>query len=69
LPTATAVTVPKIGSIVATAVLLLLHEPPETPSDRVVVPPVVRLEVPVIVPAFGAGLTVTVAVALPQAVV
>ena len=51
-------TMPATGSIVAIVVLLLLHDPPLVPSDRIDVVPAHILNVPVI--TVGAGLTVTV---------
>ena len=57
--------------IVATPVLLLLHTPPALALLRVVVEDAQTVVVPVIVPAFGNGLTVTTAVVLatPQLLV
>ena len=72
LPAESAVTNPVVAFTVAAETLLLLHDPPPTPVlDNVVAEPVHKKVVPVIVPAFGSGLTVTpyVAVAVPQAVV
>lgn len=72
LPAATPVTTPVVAFTVAAAVLVLLQVPPPVPSlDKVVVEPVHRKVVPLIVPAFGSGLTViaAVAVAVPQVVV
>jgi hypothetical protein len=62
VPLATVVTSPVVPSTVATAVLELLHEPPVVALDRLVVPPIHTLAVPVI--AAGAVLTVTSAEAL-----
>ena len=47
------------ASMVPTAVLLLLHVPPLTLLDSADVRPVQRLVEPEMVPAAGAGLTVT----------
>lgn len=57
VPAAIPVSTPD-ASIVATAVLLLLHVPPLTLDDSVDVSPVQRLVEPDMVPAEGAGLTV-----------
>ena len=55
----------------ATAVAVLLHAPPIVASLKPVVEPAHTVAVPVIVPADGNGLTVTVAVAaaVPQPLV
>lgn len=45
----------------ATVVLLLIHMPPVAPSVNVIVEPLHTLDAPEIVPADGAGITVTVA--------
>jgi hypothetical protein len=50
---------PEVASIVPTAVLLLVQVPPETELESVEVSPVHRLVEPEIVPAVGAGFTVT----------
>ena len=57
--------------MVATEVVVLVHEPPPAASVSVVVAPGQRVVVPPIVPAFGNGLTVKVAVAavVPQLLV
>ena len=54
--------------IVATAVLLLLQLPPVAPSVKEVDEPAQTAAAPLIVPADGSGLTVTicVAAAVPQ---
>ncbi len=67
VPAATPVTTPD-ASTVATDVLLLVHAPPLTASERVIVAATQTLDEPEIVPAFGNGLTVTtwVAYAVPQ---
>lgn len=61
VPLATAFTRPPL-LMVATDVLLLLHEPPATASVKAVVLPAHRLVMPLMVPA-EALLTVTMAVA------
>ena len=63
-PAETPVTMPEEEPTVATAVLLLLHTPPVTLSDKVMVEPIHTPERPVIVPAFGDGFTVRVLVAI-----
>ena len=65
VPDATPVTVPA-GSIVTAAVLLLCHVPMPlaVTSDNGAVEPIHTDDDPVIVPATGNGLTVTVAVAV-----
>ncbi len=57
--------------MVATEVVLLVHAPPVTASESVIVEDAQTLDEPVIEPAFGSGLTVTtcVAYAVPQEVV
>ncbi len=65
VPAVTPLTTPE-AFMVAIAVLLLVHVPPATASDKVTVAPVHSVEVPVIVPALGAGLTVTVSTALAE---
>lgn len=67
VPGAMPVTIPVVP-IVATALLLLLHEPPDNALPNVVVPPTHTFAVPVIVPAPVVVATVTfiVAVAVPQ---
>ena len=69
MPAATPVTIPVVP-ILAFA-LLVLHVPPVTVSVMVVVAPVHTVDAPEIAPAFGAGLTVIVlvAVAVPQPLV
>jgi hypothetical protein len=66
-PALTPVTTPE-ASTVATAVLLLLHVPPEAVLDNVEVVPEQKVVVPEIEPASGATLTVTGddTVAVPQ---
>ena len=56
MPTAMPLTTPVPEPTVATAVLLLLHEPPGVPSIREVVKPTHTVDNPVI--AIGAGFTV-----------
>jgi hypothetical protein len=46
VPVAAPVTIPKIGSIVATAVLLLVHSPPAIVSLSAVVAPMHVLSIP-----------------------
>ena len=59
VPALTAVTTPVDELTVATAVLLLLHEPPETPLlVYVAVAPIQSGDVPLTVPALAFGLTV-----------
>lgn len=58
VPAATPVTTPEVFTV-ATAVLLLLHVPPDTVLVRATVRPVHTLVEPEIVPAVGAGLIVT----------
>ena len=69
LPAETPVTAP-LAVTVATAVLLLLHTPPLTASEKLAVPPPAHMVngPPVIVPGTGSGLTVTgtFATAVPQ---
>ena len=71
LPAATPVTLPVADPAVATVVLLLLQCPPGLASDSVVITPAHTLEVPVMIPAAGNGLTVIifVALAVPQKLV
>ena len=71
MPLATPVTTPVVGFTVATAVLLLLQVPPVPVVVKVLVAPVHIAVTPPIVPALGAGVTVSgeVAEAVPQAVV
>ena len=57
-PTATPDTVPVPGSTCATAVLLLLHAPPETLLLNIMFEPIHTDEAPLIVPALGTGFTV-----------
>ena len=71
VPALTPVTTPVLVTV-PTAVLVLLHTPPVAASvSEVVEPPAHTEVVPVIVPAFGSGLTVMTAVAadVPQTVV
>lgn len=58
VPTATPVTTPEVGLMVAIAVLLLVHVPPVVASANVLVPPTVVVAVPVI--TAGRGVTVTI---------
>ena len=60
-------TTPEVPTV-ATAVLVLLHTPPEVASVNVVDEPAFTVAVPVIVPATGNGLIVIVevAAAVPQ---
>jgi hypothetical protein len=60
VPGFNAVTTPEVMPTVATAVLLLPHEPPPVASPRPVVGPTQRLSVPLM--GAGDGFTVTVAV-------
>jgi hypothetical protein len=70
LPLPTPVTMPVDVPTVATLVVLLVQVPPVTLLERVIVDPAQTVAVPVMVPAVGAVLTVTVnvAVAVPQLV-
>jgi hypothetical protein len=52
--------------MVAMVVLLLLHKPPLPVLDSVVVPPAHSVAVPVIVPAEGDAVTVTVVIAFAE---
>ena len=62
VPAPTAVTTPVEASTVATAVLLLLHDPPASPVLLYVADePIQSGEAPVTVPALAFGLTITVA--------
>ena len=63
VPADTPVTTPELF-IVATSVLLLLHEPPAVASLNVLVFQIQTLVIPVIGVTVGNGFTVTVAVAL-----
>ena len=61
VPAPVAVTTPDEAFTVATAVLLLLHDPPASPLlVYVAVAPIQSGDVPVTVPAFAFGLTVSV---------
>ena len=61
VPALNAVTAPVEASTDATAGLLLLHDPPASPSLLYVDDwPIQSGEVPLIVPAFALGLTVTI---------
>jgi hypothetical protein len=62
LPALTPDTTPA-EDIVALAVLLLAHEPPDTVSLNVIVPPGQTLDEPDIAPAFGSGSIVIFSVA------
>jgi len=64
VPADTAATAPELASIVATDVLLEDHVPPEPLVLNVVEPLEQIAVVPLIVPAFGAAVTVTVLVAV-----
>ena len=63
VPAATPVTIPVVP-MVATLVLVLLHEPPGEASERVSVAPKHRDSVPLIAPVAGATFTETGAVAM-----
>ena len=69
VPADTPDTTPEVTG--AIGVLLLLHTPPDTLLLSDVVLPIQAVAEPVIVPALGNGLTVTirVAIALPQLLV
>lgn len=71
LPAATPVTTPVLASIVATAVVPLLQVPPAILLLSIMVEPTQTEEAPLMVPAFGTGLTVMFAdaVADPQTLV
>ena len=64
MPPATPVTIPVAEPIVATDVVPDTHTPPVTVLARVVLEPAQTEAVPVIVPAYGRLLTVTILVAL-----
>ena len=71
-PGATLVTTPLAAPMVATAGLLLVHEPPLFPLEvKLIVDPLHTDDPPLIVPALRTGLTVSgaEAVAVPQRVV
>jgi hypothetical protein len=70
VPASTPDTMPLVP-IVATDVLLLVHVPPVTVFDNVIVVLTATVFGPVMDPALGSGLTVTilVATALPQLLV
>ncbi len=70
LPAVMPATLPPVLTV-ATAILLLLQVPPEVASARRVAEPAHILSVPVMDPADGSGLTVTVAVSVvvPQLLV
>jgi hypothetical protein len=70
LPVVKGVTTP-VALTVATVVLLLLHIPVSCALPSVLFTPVHMLLAPVIVPAFGVGVTVTlvVVIAVPQVLV
>ena len=59
MPAATPVTTPEDEPTVATDVVPLVHVPPETVLDKVIVKPVQTLDDPLMVPADGAALIVT----------
>ncbi len=63
VPALTPVTTPD-ELMVATEVVPLVHAPPETVLDKVIVNPVHTLAEPLIVPAVGAALIETTAVTL-----
>ena len=63
VPAVTPVTTPVVLTV-ATAVLELLHTPPDMASERVVVLPVLTAVVHVMLPALASGLTVTAKVAV-----
>ena len=67
VPDATPLTRPLLFTVAA-EVLVLLHAPPVVPSLNDVVEPAHTVAVPLIVPATGNGLTVTICVAtvVPQ---
>ena len=65
VPADTPVTAP-VAAVVATEVLLLDHTPPPVPSARVVTAPAHTDPAPLMLPAVGKGLTVTVAVVLAE---
>ena len=69
-PAVIPVTIPDVPTV-ATDVLLLLHIPALTTSLSVILPPGHTDDDPAIVPGFGNGFTVTVAVTVdvPQALV
>jgi hypothetical protein len=71
VPAAIAATIPVVEPIVATAVFTDVQTPPLVALLKVVLPEGHTVAVPVIVPAFGEGLTVTtiVAAAVPQLLV
>ena len=62
IPDDTPLTMPVLPTV-ATDVAVLLQAPPDAPSVNVVVDPAHTFKIPVIVPATGNGLTVTIAVA------
>jgi hypothetical protein len=59
------VTTPVEELTVPTAAIVLLQTPPLPLVNNVVVAPTQVVAAPLIVPAFGSGLTVTIAVAVP----
>jgi len=67
MPAANAVTNPVAAFTVATAVLLLLHVPPDTVDVYVSVEPTHKVWLPLNVPALGGAVTVTVRVAVASA--
>ena len=71
LPEATPVIFPVLASIVATAVVLLLHTPPEMVLLRIIFELIHTLAGPLMAPAFATGFTVNGddAVEVPQTVV
>ena len=71
VPKATPVTTPVEDPIVAIAVFTEVQTPPPIASVKAVVEPGQTVDVPVIVPAFGEELTVTIAIAtaVPQLLV
>ena len=64
VPAATPVTTPEDALTVATPVLELVQLPPETVELNVEVEPTQTLVLPLILPAVGSALTVTVRVAV-----
>ena len=62
VPVPTPVTMPEEPTV-ATLLLVLLHVPPDMASVRLIVAPVQTSDGPVIIPADGGILTVTISVA------
>ena len=65
VPADTPVTIPEDEPIAATDALLVVHEPPETISLRLSVPPAATVAPPRIGPAAGLTVNVIVAIAVP----